>query len=41
MMPRRIFVDTGAWFAAQVIDDAHHEDAAGALRGLLRVPSYW
>jgi uncharacterized protein len=38
MMPRRIFVDTGAWFAAQVIDDAHHEDAAGALRGLLARP---
>jgi uncharacterized protein len=37
-MPRRIFVDTGAWFAAQVIDDAHHGDAAGALRGLLARP---
>ena len=38
MMPRRIFVDSGAWFAAQVIDDTHHEQAAGALRGLSAVP---
>jgi predicted nucleic acid-binding protein len=38
MMPRRLFVDTGAWFAAQVVDDAHHEEAAGALRGLIALP---
>jgi uncharacterized protein len=38
MTPRRIFVDTGAWFAAQVVDDAHHEEAAGALRGLIALP---
>src|SRR5215469_16415182 len=38
MMPRRIFVDSGAWFAAQVVDDAHHEEAASALRGLIALP---
>ena len=38
-MIRRIFVDTGAWFAAQVVDDAHHEEAAGALRGLIALPT--
>jgi predicted nucleic acid-binding protein len=38
MTPRRIFVDTGAWFAAQVADDAHHEEAARALRGLIALP---
>jgi len=38
MTARRIFVDTGAWFAAQVVDDAHHRAAAGALRGLLALP---
>jgi predicted nucleic acid-binding protein len=39
MTPRRIFVDTGAWFAAQVLDDAHHEAAAIALRGLIALPT--
>jgi hypothetical protein len=38
MTPRRIFVDSGAWFAAQVVDDAHHKKAASALRGLLALP---
>ena len=38
MTPRRIFVDSGAWFAAQVVDDAHHEAAAGALKGLIALP---
>jgi predicted nucleic acid-binding protein len=38
MTPRRIFVDTGAWFATQVVDDAHHEEAAGALRQLIALP---
>jgi predicted nucleic acid-binding protein len=38
MTPRRIFVDSGAWFAAQVVDDAHHEEAAGVLSGLLALP---
>ena len=38
MMPRRIFVDSGAWFAAQVVDDAHQEEAASALRGLIALP---
>jgi uncharacterized protein len=38
MTPRRVFVDSGAWFAAQVVDDAHHEEAARALRGLLALP---
>jgi predicted nucleic acid-binding protein len=38
MMPRRIFVDSGAWFAAQVVDDAHHGEAASTLRGLIALP---
>ena len=38
MTPRRVFVDSGAWFAAQVVDDAHHEEAASALRGLIALP---
>jgi predicted nucleic acid-binding protein len=38
MTPRRVFVDSGAWFAAQAADDAHHEEAARALRGLLALP---
>ncbi|HET8549255.1 MAG TPA: PIN domain-containing protein [Bryobacteraceae bacterium] len=38
MMPRRVFVDSGAWFAAQVVDDAHHEEAASDLRGLIALP---
>ena len=38
MTPRRIFVDSGAWFAAQVVDAAHHKDAASALKGLLALP---
>jgi predicted nucleic acid-binding protein len=39
MTPRRVFVDTGAWFAAQVAGDSHHEEAARALRGLLAAPT--
>jgi uncharacterized protein len=39
MTPRRIFVDTGAWFAAQVVGDAHHEAAALALRSLIALPT--
>ncbi len=39
MTPRRIFVDTGAWFAAQVADDDHHQEAAGALKGLIALPA--
>ncbi|MEW5983700.1 MAG: PIN domain-containing protein [Acidobacteriota bacterium] len=38
MMPRRILVDTGAWFAAQVIDDARHGEAASTLKELLALP---
>jgi predicted nucleic acid-binding protein len=38
MTPRRVFVDTGAWFAAQVVDDAHHGDAAETLKGLIALP---
>lgn len=38
MKPRRIFVDTGAWFAAQVADDARHEEAASALTDLIAQP---
>jgi predicted nucleic acid-binding protein len=37
-MTRRLFVDTGAWFAAQVVDDARHAEAAGALRGIVALP---
>lgn len=37
-MPGRVFVDTGAWFAAQVRDDTHHVDAAGTLKGLIALP---
>jgi predicted nucleic acid-binding protein len=38
MTLRRIFVDTGAWFAAQVSDDAHHGEAAETLKGLIALP---
>lgn len=38
MTARRIFVDTGAWFAAQVVGDDQHEPAARALRDLLSLP---
>lgn len=38
MIPPRVFVDTGAWFAAQVVGDAHHKEAANALRSLLALP---
>ena len=31
----RVFVDTGAWFAIQVVDDAHHNAASAALPVLL------
>jgi predicted nucleic acid-binding protein len=33
--PRRVFVDTGAWFAVQTTDDALHAVAARALRSLV------
>ena len=32
---RRLFVDTGAWYAIQVADDAWHREAADTLRELL------
>ncbi len=35
MGPRRVFVDTGAWYALQVSDDEWHEAAVGALRELV------
>jgi uncharacterized protein len=38
MTPRRIFVDTGAWFAIQVADDAHHAQAADTLKALVARP---
>jgi predicted nucleic acid-binding protein len=38
MIPSRVFVDTGAWFAIQVSDDAHHAEAVDALRVLLQRP---
>lgn len=31
----RVFVDTGAWFALQVIDDAHHAAARAAFPALV------
>jgi len=33
--PRRVFVDTGAWFAVQVPDDQWHGSAVRTLRALL------
>ena len=35
MGPRRVFVDTGAWYALQVSDDEWHEAAAATLSGLV------
>lgn len=35
MGPRRVFVDTGAWYALQVSDDEWHAAAVGALRELV------
>src|SRR5881628_354535 len=35
---RRVFVDTGAWFAVQVADDEWHGDAVRTLRALLAAP---
>ena len=35
MGPRRVFVDTGAWYALQVSNDEWHEAAVGALRELV------
>jgi predicted nucleic acid-binding protein len=35
MRPRRVFVDTGAWYAVQVSDDEWHDAAATALRSLV------
>ncbi|MBI2217767.1 MAG: PIN domain-containing protein [Candidatus Rokubacteria bacterium] len=31
----RVFVDTGAWFAVQVVDDAHHATARETLPALV------
>ena len=31
----RVFVDTGAWASIQIVDDAHHREAARTLRELL------
>lgn len=31
----RVFVDTGAWFAIQAIDDAHHDAAVQTLPAVL------
>jgi predicted nucleic acid-binding protein len=36
--PRRVFVDTGAWFAVQAPDDEWHGSAVGTLRALLARP---
>jgi predicted nucleic acid-binding protein len=35
--PPRVFVDTGAWFAVQAVDDAHHREAVHVLRALLEL----
>ena len=35
LAPRRVFVDTGAWFAVQTSDDEWHDDAARTLRMLV------
>ncbi|MGH7786195.1 MAG: type II toxin-antitoxin system VapC family toxin [Candidatus Binatia bacterium] len=34
MGPRRVFVDTGAWYALQVSDDEWHKAAVATLSGL-------
>jgi predicted nucleic acid-binding protein len=36
--PRRVFVDTGAWFALQVPDDDWHGEAVQTLRTLIAAP---
>lgn len=36
--PRRIFVDTGAWFAVQAQDDEWHRDAVRTFRSVLGGP---
>jgi predicted nucleic acid-binding protein len=35
MGPRRVFVDTGAWYALQVKDDEWHAEAVDAFEALL------
>ncbi len=35
MTMRRVFVDTGAWFAVQAIDDSHHEVSHRTLSSLV------
>jgi predicted nucleic acid-binding protein len=35
MLPRAIFVDTGAWYALQVTDDQFHQAAAAAFPKIL------
>lgn len=38
MSVRRVFVDTGAWYAMQVTDDEWHDEAASTISGLLGGP---
>lgn len=38
MERRRLFVDTGAWYAIQVVDDEWHREAAGTFTQLIRGP---
>ena|GEM_PF-60772 len=38
MGPRRVFVDTGAWYALQVSDDAWHRTAVATLEALVAAP---
>lgn len=35
-MSGELFVDTGAWYALQVPDDDHHEEAARTLRDIVQ-----
>jgi len=38
MGPRRVFVDTGAWYALQVSDDERHSAAVATLEALVAAP---
>jgi predicted nucleic acid-binding protein len=39
MGPRRVFVDTGAWYSLQVADDEWHAAAVAALDALIAGPN--
>lgn len=38
MGSHRVFVDTSAWYAVQVVDDEWHRDAVETLRGIVAGP---